>query len=76
MDFDGELPESEGFNTILVVTDLLTKVQHCILAKTTWTAEDMADSYVHNIWKLYSLPRHTTSDYRLQFAAKFLHELI
>ena len=28
IDFVGDLPESEGFNTILVVTDRFTKVQH------------------------------------------------
>ena len=58
MDYVGELPESEGFNAILVVTDQFTKVQHCILAKTTWTAEDVADSYINDIWKLYCLQRH------------------
>ena len=35
MDFVGELPESEGFNAILVVTDRFTKVQNYIPAKTT-----------------------------------------
>ena len=35
MDFVGKLPESEGFNIILVVTDRFTKVQHYLLAKTT-----------------------------------------
>jgi len=29
-----ELPESEGFNAILVITDGFTKIQHYILAKT------------------------------------------
>ena len=34
-DFVGELPESEGFNAILVVTNRFTKVQYYIPAKTT-----------------------------------------
>ena len=55
MDFVGELPESEGCNTILVVTDQFAKVQHYSLTKTTWTAEDIANSYINNIWKLYGL---------------------
>ena len=67
MDFVGELPESEGFNTILVVTDRFTKVQHYIPAKITWTAEDVADSYINDIWKLYGLPKHITSYRGLQF---------
>ena len=50
MDLVGELPESEGFNTILVITDRFTKVQHYIPAKTTCTAEDVADSYINDIW--------------------------
>ena len=60
MDCVGELPESEAFNAILVVTDRFTKVQYHIPAKTTWTAEDVADSYINDIWKLYALPRHIT----------------
>ena len=60
MDFVRELPESEGFNTILVVTDRFTKVQHYIPAKTMWTTEDFADSYINDIWKLCGLPRHIT----------------
>ena len=35
MDFIGELPESEGFDAILVVADRFTEVQHYIPAKTT-----------------------------------------
>ena len=34
MDFVGELPESEGFNAILLVRDRFTKVQHDIPAIT------------------------------------------
>ena len=48
-DFIRKLPESEGFNTLLVVTDSFTTVQHYIPAKITWTAEDVANSYINNI---------------------------
>ena len=34
MDFVAELPESEGFYAILVVTDRFTKVQHYLPGKT------------------------------------------
>ena len=75
MDFVGELPESEGFNAILVVTDRFTKVQHYVPAKTTWTAADVADVYINEIWRLYGLPQHITSDRGPQFASKFLKEI-
>jgi len=75
MDFVGELPESEGFNAILVVTDQFTKVQHYIPAKTIWTATDIAAIYINKIWRLYSLPKHIISDRRPQFASKFLKEI-
>ena len=73
-DFVGELPESEAFNTILVVTDRFSEVQHYIPAKTTWTAEDVADSYINDMWKQYCLPRHITSNRGAQFASMFLKE--
>ena len=75
IDFVGELPESEGFNAILVITDWFTKVQHHIPAKTTWTVEAVANSYINNIWRLYGLQRHVTSDCGLQFDLKFLKEV-
>ena len=75
MDFARELQESEDFNPILVVTDWLTKVQHYIPAKTIWMAEDVDDAYINDMWKLYDLQKHTTSDRGRQFVLKFLQEL-
>ena len=50
MDFVGELPESEGYNAILVITDRFTKMQHYIPALTTWTAKDVANAFICHIW--------------------------
>ena len=72
MDFVGELLQSEGFNAILVATDQFTQVQYYIPAKTTWTAEVVANFYVNDIWKLHSLPKHIMSDRGPQFTSKFL----
>ena len=49
MDFVGELPESEGYNAILVITDRFTKTQRYIPARTTWTSEDVANAYICHI---------------------------
>ena len=55
IDFLTELPQSEGFNAILVVIVRFIKVEHYIPAKTTCTAEDIADSYINDMWKLCGL---------------------
>ena len=75
MDFVKELLESKDFHAILVVTDQFIKVQHYILAKTMWTAKDVANSYINNIWKLYGLLIYITLNHGLQFASNFLTEL-
>ena len=74
MNYIVELPESDVFNAIVVVIVRLTKVQYYIPAKTTWTAEDVANSYINDIWKLYSLLRHMTSDRGPQFASELLKQ--
>lgn len=45
----GDLLDSQGFYTILVVADRFNKVQHYVAEKTTWTVEDFVDSYIKNI---------------------------
>ena len=49
MDFVRELPESDSYNAILVITDRFTKMQHYILVKTSWTSEDMANAYLYDV---------------------------
>ena len=75
MHFVGELPESEGFNAILVVTDKFTKVPHYLAAQTTCTAADVGIPYMKEICRLHGLPRHITSDRGPQFASKWAKEL-
>jgi len=71
MDFVGELPKSDGYNAILVITDRFTKMQHYIPAKTSWTSEDMANAYLYDVWRLHGLPNHITSDRGPQFTLAF-----
>ena len=75
MDFIGELPESEGYNAILVVTDRFTKCQRYIPAKTTWKAIDVANALVDEIYRFYGLPKAITSDRGPQFASDCWHEI-
>ena len=75
MHFVAELPESEGFNAIVVVTDRFTKLQHYLPVKTTCTGADVANTYINEIWLLHILPRHITFDRGPQFAFKFSKQL-
>ena len=75
MDFIGELPESEGFNALLIVTDRFTKAEHYLRATTTCTAADVAKAYIKEIWRLHGLPRHMSSVRGPPFAYKFSKEL-
>ena len=49
IDFVGELPESDGFDGILVVTDWFAKLLYYITALTTWTAVDVTNFNINNI---------------------------
>ncbi|KAH0606496.1 uncharacterized protein H6S33_003330 [Morchella sextelata] len=71
MDFVTGLPESEGYDAIMVVVDRLTKMRHLLPYNTTVNSEDVAQLYLRNIWKLHGLPTHVTSDRGTQFTAKF-----
>ena len=50
-------------------------VQHYLLAKSTWTAADVASAYINEIRRLHELSRHLTSDRGAQFAYQFYKEL-
>ncbi|KAH0611235.1 uncharacterized protein H6S33_011662 [Morchella sextelata] len=71
MDFVTGLPESEGYDAIMVVVDRLTKMRHLLPCNTTVNSEDVAQLYLRNIWKLHGLPTHVTSERGTQFTAKF-----
>jgi transposase InsO family protein len=75
MDFVTGLPESEGYDAIMVVVDRLTKMRHLLPCNTTVNSEDVAQLYLRNIWKLHGLPTHLTSDRGTQFTAKFWRAL-
>jgi hypothetical protein len=49
MDFITHLPNSYGYNTILVIIDRLTKIKHFIHYKTTYNSKKIARLYVKYI---------------------------
>jgi len=70
-----ELPESDGYDVIMVVVDSLCKRAHFLPVNTTITAIGSARQFRDNMWKHHGLPTHILSDRGPQFTAEFTTEL-
>jgi len=75
VDFISELPESGGYDSIMVAVDSAGKHSHFIETVTAVTAAGAANLYLWNVWKLHGLPWKVVSDHRPQFVAAFMKEL-
>jgi len=74
-DFITKLPLAQGYNSILVVVDWLTKMVHFIPITEKTLAEGLARLFRDNVWKLHGLPESIISDRGPQFAAGLMREL-
>ena len=71
VDLITQLPNSNGFDTILVCTDPYSKQIHVNLCKTNISASKVTDLYYREIFRLHSLPLRVILDRGPQFAAEF-----
>ena len=62
MDFIVRLPESYGFNSILVVVDRLSKMAHYIPTTEEVTSEQVARLFFDMILKNHGIPDSLVSD--------------
>ena len=69
-DFINKLPLAQGYDTILVVVDWLTKMVHFIPTTEKMIAEGLAKLFRDNVWKLCGLPESIISDRGPQFVAE------
>jgi len=74
-DFITKLPLAQGYDTILVVVDRLTKMVYFIPTTKRTSAEGLARLFRDNVWKLHSLPESIISDRGPQFTAGLMREL-
>jgi len=74
-DFITKLPLAQGYDSILVVVDWLTKMIYFILTIEKMSAEELARLFRDNVWKLYGLSESIISDREPQFVAGLMKEL-
>jgi len=74
-DFITKLPLAQGYDSVLVVVDRLTKMVHFIPTTEKMSAEGLARLFRDNVWKLHRLPESIISDRGPQFAAGLIKEL-
>jgi hypothetical protein len=76
MDFIVGLPRTrDGYDSIWVIVDRLTKVSHFIPVKTTYTGAKLEEIYNSRIVCLHGVPKKIVSDRDTQFTSQFLQEL-
>jgi len=74
-DFITKLPLAQGYDSILVVVDRLTKMVHFIPTTEKTSAEGLVRLFRDNVWKLHRLPESIILDRGPQFAAGLMKEL-
>jgi hypothetical protein len=74
-DFITDLPETNGFNSVLVVVDRFTKMAHFIPCSKTISGMETADLLLTNIVRLHGLPDEIISDRGAQFMSNFWKRL-
>ena len=75
VDFITKLPLVQGYDSILVVVDWLTKIVYFTLTMEKTLAEGLARLFRDNMWKLHGLPESIILDKGLQFTAGLMKEL-
>ena len=62
MDFITDLPKSEGYDTILVVIDRMTKMSHFIPCNKDMNTRQFAKTFIKDIFRLHGLPKDIIMD--------------
>ena len=76
MDFVTRLPVSQGYDAIIVLIDLLTKIRHLITCHTPINASDVVRLYLQHVWKHHETLMFVTLDRGTQFTAQLWQTLL
>ena len=74
-DFITKLLLVQGYDSILVVCNRMTKMAHFVSTMEKTSAEGVARLFRDNIWKLHRLPESIIIDRGVQFVAGMMKEL-
>lgn len=74
-DFITDLPECQGYDSILIVLYRMIKEAHFIPCNKSIGSLGLAALYRDNVWKLHGLQDSITSDHGPQFAAQLMKDL-
>jgi len=75
MDFITKLLLAQGYDSILVVCNRMTKIAHFVPTTEKTSVEGIARLFWNNVWKLHGLPESIIMDRGAQFAAGIIKEL-
>ena len=75
VDLITELPQSHGYDSILVAVDQLSKRAHFIPTTSDVTSLGVAQLFRDSVWKLHGLPEEVISDRGPQFVSNFMRGL-
>jgi len=76
MDFIVGLPRTkDGYDSIWIIVDRLTKVAHYIPVKTTYIGARLVELYISRILCLHGVPKKIVSDRGTQFTSQFSQKL-
>ena len=73
--FITKLPLAQGYDSILVVVDRLTKIVHFISTIEKTSTKGLEWLFRDNVWKLHGLPKSIILDQGPQFTAGIMQEL-
>ena len=75
MDFITDLPVSQGFDSLFIVVDRLSKATIIVPCNKTITAKETAKLYMNHVWRCTGLPQRVISDRGPQFASQVMQEV-
>lgn len=74
IDLIGELPESAGYNAIMVVVDRHSKMCVIIPTSINQTSEGTARLFLNHVFKRFGIPKKVYSDRGTQFVSAFMRD--